>query len=140
VSACADNKFIIWDPRSPTPVAKITAEDARFHLDGITSLAVNPSSTLAVVGGAAGGVRVISLSKGEVVAALSGHKEGESIEAIVFVDLLGTTTGPGIAITGGTDGRLCVWDLSTNKLRTTLKHEVFVYLSFITRAVGLMIS
>ena len=139
MSACTDNKFIIWDPRSPTPVAKITAEDARFDLDGITSLAVNPSSTLAVVGGAAGGVRVISLSKGEVVAALLGHKEGESIEAIVFVDILGTAAGPGIAITGGTDGRLCVWDLSTNKLRTTLQHEVFIYF-FITRVVGLMIS
>jgi len=123
VSACANNTFIVWDPRSPTPAAKLTAEDARFNLDGITSLAINPSSTLAVVGGAAGGVRVISLSKGEVVAALGGHKEGESVEAIVFTDLLGTAAGPGIAITGGTDGRLCVWDLSTNKLRTSLQHE-----------------
>lgn len=123
VSACSDNTFIIWDPRSPTPVAKLTADDGRFNLDGITSLAVNSTSTLAVVGGAAGGVRVISLNKGEVITALGGHKEGESIEAIVFTDLLDTNTGPGFAITGGTDGRICVWDLSTYKLRTTLQHE-----------------
>ena len=124
VSACADNTFIIWDPRSPSPATKLTAADTRFNLDGITSLAINPSSTLAVIGGAAGDTRVISLTKGEVVAALGGHKEGESVEAVVFSDLLAVGSGPGFAITGGTDGKICIWDLSTFKLRTTLQHEV----------------
>ena len=78
----------------------------------ITSLAINPASTLAVVGGASGGVRVISLSKGEVVGALAGHKEGESVEAVEFVEL--ATVGPlsgsaaaasgGVVVTGATDG------------------------------------
>jgi ribosome assembly protein SQT1 len=122
--------LILWDPRSSTPVFKIGPDDARFDLDGITSLGVNPSSTLAVVGGAAGGVRVVSLSKGEVVAALGGHTEGESIEAVAFVDLSGSGTsgpGPGVAVTGATDGKACVWDLSTMRLRATLKHEVRVF-------------
>ncbi|KAK2460342.1 hypothetical protein APHAL10511_007731 [Amanita phalloides] len=123
VSACAGNIFIIWDPRSPTPAFKLTPEDTRFNLDGITSLSVNSSSTLAVVGGAAGSVRVISLTKGEVAAALGGHKEGESVEAVVSADLLGSGSGPGFAITGGTDGNICVWDLSTNRIRTRLQHE-----------------
>ncbi|KAF8626978.1 hypothetical protein AX15_004571 [Amanita polypyramis BW_CC] len=123
VSACADNTLIIWDPRSPSPTIKLTGDDARFNLDGITSLAINSSSTLAIIGGAAGGVRVISLTKGDVVAALGGHKEGESVEAIVFADLLSASSGPGFAITGGTDGKICIWDLSTFKLRTTLQHE-----------------
>ncbi|PFH52991.1 hypothetical protein AMATHDRAFT_138564 [Amanita thiersii Skay4041] len=122
-SACGDNTFIIWDPRSSTPSVKLSSEDQRFDLDGITSLAVNSSSTLAVVGGANGGVRIISLSKGEVVAALAGHKEGESIEAVAFADILGTGSGPGFALTGGTDGKICIWDLSTMKLRTTLVHQ-----------------
>ncbi|KAF8638333.1 hypothetical protein AX17_002353 [Amanita inopinata Kibby_2008] len=123
VSACADNTFIIWDPRSATPLFKLFADDARFNLDGITSLGVNSSSSLAVVGGAAGGVRVISLHKGEVVATLGGHTEGESIEAIAFADLPGASSGPGLALTGATDGKICVWDLSTMKLRTTLQHQ-----------------
>ena len=125
ISACADGILIFWDPRSPTPIFKLTPDDARFNLDGITSLGINPSSTLAVVGGAAGGVRVISLSKGEVVNTLGGHTEGESIEAVVFIDITGTSsTGPGVAVTGATDGKACIWDLSTMRLRATLEHQV----------------
>jgi ribosome assembly protein SQT1 len=123
VTACSDGTLIYWDPRSPTPVFKLSPENAKFDLDGITSLAVNPSSTLAVVGGAAGGVRVVSLSKGEVVSALGGHQEGESVEAIVFVDLAGTASGPGVVITGGTDGKALIWDLSTTRVRATLEHK-----------------
>ncbi|KAJ7104150.1 ribosome biogenesis protein Sqt1 [Mycena belliarum] len=122
VTACADGILIFWDPRSPSPLFKLTPSDARFELDGITSLGVNPSSTLAVVGGAAGGVRVVSLSKGEVVNTLGGHTEGESIEAIQFVDLAGTNVGAGVAVTGATDGKACIWDLSTMRLRSTLEH------------------
>ncbi|KAJ6531802.1 WD40-repeat-containing domain protein [Mycena capillaripes] len=123
VTACADGMLIFWDPRSSSPIFKLTPSDARFDLDGITSLGVNPSSTLAVVGGAAGGVRVVSLNKGEVVAALGGHTEGESIEAIQFVDLTGNTAGAGVAVTGATDGKACIWDLTTMRLRATLEHE-----------------
>ncbi|RDB25935.1 putative WD repeat-containing protein C25H1.08c [Hypsizygus marmoreus] len=122
ISACADGILIFWDPRSSAPVFKLSAEDGRFNLDGITSLKVNPSSTLAVIGGAAGGVRVISLSKGEVVGALGGHTEGESIEAVEFVDIHGSSSGPGVAVTGATDGKACIWDLSTMRLRSTLEH------------------
>lgn len=121
---------MFWDPRSSTPLFKLTAQDARFNLDGITSLGVNPSSTIAVVGGAAGGVRVVSLSKGEVVGALGGHTEGESIEAVQFVDLTGSASGPGVVVTGATDGKACIWDLSTMRLRATLEHQVCLCLIY----------
>lgn len=129
MTACADGILIFWDPRSPTPVFKLTPDDARFNLDGITSLGVNPSSSLAVVGGAAGGLRVVSLSKGEVIQALGGHTEGESIEAVQFVDLTnaGANSGPGVVVTGATDGKACIWDLSTMRLRATLEHQVGVF-------------
>ena len=123
ITACADGSLIFWDPRSPTPVWKISSDDARFNLDGVTSLRVNPSSSLAVIGGAAGGVRVVNLLKGEVVGALGGHTEGESIEAIEFVDV-GGNAGAGVVVTGATDGKACIWDLSTMRLRSTLQHEV----------------
>jgi len=133
VTACGDNTLIYWDPRSPTPLFKLTAQDARFDLGGITSLAINPASTIAVVGGTEGGVRVVSLSKGEVISALGGHTAGESVEAIIFVNIIGATdgssasvgsAGAGTVITGATDGKVCIWDLNTSRLRTTLEHKV----------------
>jgi len=135
VTGCGGNTLIYWDPRSPTPLFKLTGQNARFDLGGITALAVNPASTLAVVGGAEGGVRVVSLSKGEVIAALGGHAEGESVEAIVFVNIVAGAAdgssargpagaaGAGTVVTGATDGKVCIWDLSTSRLRTTLEHK-----------------
>jgi ribosome assembly protein SQT1 len=126
VTADEDGVLIFWDPRSAAPVFKLSPTDARFDLGSITSLAINPASTLAVVGGASGSVRVVSLSKGDVVGALGGHKEDDSVEAVVFVDLAGagqSGTG-GVVVTGATDGKACIWDLSTMRLRATLEHEV----------------
>lgn len=125
ITGDGDGTLIFWDPRSPSPIFKLSSSDARFDVESVISLAVNPASTLAVVGGANGSVRVVSLSKGEVVGALGGHKESESVEAIAFVDLAGAGqvgTG-GVVVTGATDGKACIWDLSTMRLRATLEHE-----------------
>ena len=124
MTADAEGTLVFWDPRSPTPVFKLTPSDARFDIDGVTSLAVNASSSLAVVGGVNGGVRVVSLTKGDVVGGLEGHKEGESVEAVQFVDLAGAGAGSGTVVTGGTDGKACIWDLSTMRLRATMEHDV----------------
>ncbi|EIN04879.1 WD40 repeat-like protein [Punctularia strigosozonata HHB-11173 SS5] len=121
VTADEDGTFIIFDPHKESPLFKLSPTDARFDLDGITALAVNPSSTLAVVGGAAGDVRIISLSKGEIVGSLPGHKAGESVEAITFVDI--GVEGVDVVVTAGTDSKAYVWDVVTMRLRATLEHE-----------------
>jgi len=127
ITASEDGSLIFWDPRETAPVFKLSSSDGRFALDGgITSLSVNPASTLAVVGGADGGLRVVNLRKGEVVGALDGHTAGESVEAITFLEWAGGpqsgTGGGGVVATGGTDGKICIWDLGTMKLRATLEH------------------
>ncbi|KAF8340497.1 ribosome biogenesis protein Sqt1 [Cantharellus anzutake] len=127
VSVDASGNLILWDPRSPAPVWKLNeAADGRFSFDGgITSVSANPSSTLAVVGGADGIVRVVNLAKGSVIGALEGHQKDESVEAITFLDFGSASVGQGsgIVATGGTDGKICIWDLTTMKIRTTLEHE-----------------
>jgi ribosome assembly protein SQT1 len=104
----------------------MTPLTARFGMSGgITAAATNPSSTIAVVGGAEGELRVINISKGEVVGILEGHKAGESVEAIEFVDWTGTAAGnASIVVTGATDGQVCVWDLTSMKLRSSMTHNV----------------
>lgn len=104
---------------------------------GITSLAINAVSTLAVVGGADGGIRVINLTKGDVVGALEGHTQGDSVEAVEFIELTGAGIGSNVVVTGGTDGKACVWDLSTMRLRSTLEHKVSQRYPYSSSADGL---
>lgn len=116
--------LLLTTPSNEAPLLKLTPDDGRFITEGgITSLAINSSSSLAVIGGADGGVRVVSLSKGDVIGSLEGHKEGESIEGVAWMEVAGTE----VALTAGTDGKICVWDLSTMRLRTTLEHSVRTY-------------
>jgi len=121
---CARGSLILWEPRSGSPVWKLSAEDARFGMEeGITCLAVNAAGTVAVVGGAKGEVRVLNLSKGEVLGKLEGHGEGDSIEAIEFMELGGGSNSAGVVVTGGTDGKVCIWDLTTMRLRVSVAHS-----------------
>lgn len=123
-----------------SPLAKASSSDVRFALDGgITALCISADARVAVVGGAAGGVRVLNIAnldsgRVDVVAALEGHAEGESVEALEFVDLLGGgptgaagregARGPGNVISAGTDGKAVVWDLAAGKVRCEVVHEV----------------
>lgn len=124
ITACAGGDLIYWDPRSDTPIFKRQNSEGKFSVGEVTSIAINPSSTIVVVGGSNGLTRIISLVKGDVVATLTGHSEEDSVESMAFVDLSGTSNGPLVLITGGTDGKACIWDSNTWRLRGTLKHDV----------------
>jgi len=125
LTGSADGSLILWDPRSASQIWKLSAEDARFGMKhGVTALAVNAAGTVAVVGGTDGEVRVVSLTNGELLGKLEGHGEGESVEAIEFMELGGGSTGAGVVVTGGTDGKACIWDLTTMRLRMSVAHSV----------------
>lgn len=138
ITTSLDSSLIIWDPRSPTPVHKLapgqtsnwstfTVRSEEYEAEGgITALAVAPASNLVAVGGANGGIRIVNVVKGEVVGRLEGHKDGESVEALAFVDLLGGRgEGKGMVLVSvGTDGRGVVWDVATSRVRAELHHDV----------------
>lgn len=134
LTSSLDSSLILWDPRSPTPVFKtsIFCPPNEPELDpaqhGITSLAVAPNGQIAAVGGSSGAVKVVNLTKGDVVGSFTGHAEGESVEALVFVDLLaGAGGGKGVVlVSGATDGKGFVWDVATGRVRAELSHDVSV--------------
>ncbi|ORX41143.1 WD40-repeat-containing domain protein [Kockovaella imperatae] len=126
-----DSTLVLWEVSTSTPIFKTSvfvapnSPELDPGTDGITSLAVSPNGQIAAVGGAAGGVKLVNLPKGDVVQTLQGHKEGESVEALVFVDLLsGAGGGKGVVlVSGGTDGKGFVWDVNTGRVRAELQHE-----------------
>ena len=133
VAVCADNTFIHKARACPLCSIKLTRNNAQFNLSGTTALTINPASTIAASAGAEGSVQTVSLSNGEAILALGSHADRESIEAVVFVNIIGavdgTSTPAGLAslnmvITGATDSMVCIWVLKMNRLHMMLKHKV----------------
>ncbi|GAA5849036.1 hypothetical protein JCM9279_004702 [Rhodotorula babjevae] len=129
LTASEDSTLILWDPRTGESVHKLTGVDARFRLEGgINCLAVNPASTVAIVGGAEGGLRAVNLVQGTVLAQMEGHEEGASIEQVAFNEIPtigGAQSGASVTVmvSVGVDGRVCTWEASGFKLRSTGSHE-----------------
>ncbi|GAA5910029.1 hypothetical protein JCM6882_008432 [Rhodosporidiobolus microsporus] len=131
LTASEDSTLILWDPRTGSSLFKLTPSDARFALpSGINSLAINPASTVAILGGAEGGLRAVNLTKGEVLAQMEGHEEGASVEAVAFNEIpvasgqaAGGSASVQVIVSVGTDGRVCTWEASGFKLRSTGSHE-----------------
>lgn len=127
-----DSTLIHWDPRSSTPIFKSSifcppnSPEVDPEIHGITNLAIAPNGQIAACGSSNGLVKTVNISNGNVVGRLTGHNESESVEALVFVDLLaGQGGGKGVVlVSGGTDGKGFVWDLATGRVRAELKHDV----------------
>ncbi|KAI9024034.1 WD40-repeat-containing domain protein [Hyaloraphidium curvatum] len=118
VSGSEDGECIVWDPKTAQPVRKLTAQDQRWHQEGVTCMAVNSDNTLLLTGSSDGRAILTHLGTGRLLASFEGHTE--SVEAVGFSPVMG------LAATAGTDGKLMLWDLATFRLRKTCQHEVFV--------------
>lgn len=111
LTSSLDSSLVLWEISSSNPLFKLSAfmpanspsMDPALH--GITALAVSPDGKLAAVGGASGRVKLVSLPKGDVVGKLEGHRDGESIEGLVFIDLLNGARRPNVFRTVGEVGR-----------------------------------
>lgn len=131
LTASLDSTLILWNPTTSAPVFKLgvfhsSTEMADPAEHGITALAVSPNGSLAAVGSASGKVKLVSLPKGEIVGTLEGHTNGESIEALAFVDVLGGAGGGKgvVLVSGATDAKGFVWDCATGRVRAELEHDV----------------
>lgn len=66
VTVSEDATLIVWDPKTATAVYRLTSEDARFHSDVITCLAISKDSSLAMTGSADRTAKLINLHSGTV--------------------------------------------------------------------------
>ncbi|WOO79750.1 putative WD repeat-containing protein [Vanrija pseudolonga] len=125
-----DSSLILWNPVASTYEFKTSifypphAPTLNPSIHGITSLAVTPNGALAAVGGAGGRVRLVALPRGEIVNTLEGHALRESVEALVFVDLLNGADGNKgvVLVSAGTDGQVFVFDATSGRVRAQLRH------------------
>jgi WD40 repeat protein len=66
VSVSEDTSMIIWDPKTAVAEYRLSGDDARFHPEPITSMAVNKDSTLVISGSMDGKARLVNISNGSV--------------------------------------------------------------------------
>lgn len=67
VSAGEDGSLTVWDPKSGQPLFRqSSAQNGRFHREGITCLAVNKDDSLILTGGADNCAKLLNLSQGTV--------------------------------------------------------------------------
>lgn len=90
--------------------------DARFDAGPLTSLAINPASTVVAVGGTDGLIKLLNLSTGNILASL-GAKTGDSIESLAWATTLS------LLAAGSVDGRIYLYDTQSYRLRNTLSHD-----------------
>lgn len=132
LTTSTDSTTCLWDPREPTPLLKLGPSNTSAYGEfpgGITTLAISPASNLCAVGGTNGDIRIINLPDGRVVNRLTGHESGESIEALEFMDILGLAgEGSGstkglLLISGATDGKAIIWDVTNGHQRAVVNHS-----------------
>ena len=114
----ADGACILWDPKTAAALMKKGMDDGRFHQAGLTTAAINKESQLILTGAEDGTLRLTHLESGKILSTLSDHKE--SVEGLAF------SNDPRFpfAVSGSVDGTICIWDMNSLQLRTSVSHEV----------------
>ncbi|EGG09528.1 uncharacterized protein MELLADRAFT_42600, partial [Melampsora larici-populina 98AG31] len=127
--ASEESRLIIFDPTTGSAIQRISLRETknRFRTPdgsyGINSLAINPASTLCVLGGISnGGVRIVNIRTGLIIAALDNNHEGDATIEVAWYEPKKLGDGVPLIISTGTDGRICLYDAVSYRLRATMKH------------------
>ncbi|KAA1128627.1 hypothetical protein PGTUg99_016087 [Puccinia graminis f. sp. tritici] len=142
LSATDSGMLFIWDPKTGKPLHKINLNEGKYAFraqqdqSGINSLVINQANTICVLGGIAnGGVRLVNLKMGTVIAALDEHESHATVEVEIFEP---EGLGVPLLISAGTDGTAFFYDAASFKLRNSIRHQDAITTLVIDRATGQM--
>lgn len=85
VTVSEDTSLVVWDPKTAASIFRLSGDDARFHAEPITSLAVYKDSNLVLTGSMDGQARLVNVASGQIVSSLENHSD--SIESADFCDV-----------------------------------------------------
>ncbi|XP_026875977.2 angio-associated migratory cell protein [Electrophorus electricus] len=121
-----DGTLRLWDLKQGNTIYVIKGQDG--HQGALTSMECNKDGTLVLTGSVDGQAKLINTSTGKVVGCLSldnsdtgntvEEQDSNSVESVGFCNVL-----PLVAV-AYLDGTLAIYDLSTQSLRHSCKHEV----------------
>jgi len=131
ITASEDGTVRLWNPRAGTVDHCIHAGSAHDPVP-ITCLGVHPAQPVFLCGAADGTLKLGHAENGKVLALLSAHDS--SVENVDFCDCMP------LAVSGGMDGRLCVWDLTSFQLRHTCTHTAGIVEVRFRRESALLLS
>ncbi|KAG0142607.1 hypothetical protein CROQUDRAFT_50058 [Cronartium quercuum f. sp. fusiforme G11] len=123
-----DSRLIIFDPPTAQPIHKLNLREGKYKFSdqnaGISSIAINQSSTLCAIGGLDNGqVRIMNLRTGTILFALDGYHEPGVTVQTAFYEPINQIQGLPLIISVGTDGKIFIFDGSSFKLRTLMQHS-----------------
>ncbi|PLW20764.1 hypothetical protein PCANC_09314 [Puccinia coronata f. sp. avenae] len=140
LSATDSGMLFIWDTKTGKTQKKINLNEGKFAFraqedqSGINSLVINGASTICILGGIAnGGVRLVNLKMGTVIAAIDEHESHATVEVEIFEP---EGLGVPLLISAGTDGTALIHDAASFKLRNSVRHQDAITTLVIHRATG----
>ncbi|KAK7343791.1 hypothetical protein VNO77_12826 [Canavalia gladiata] len=110
-----DATLRVWNPSSGETIHVVQGHP--YHNEGLTCLAINSTSMLALTGSKDGSVHIVNITTGRVVDnnALASHSD--SIECVGFAP------SDSWAAVGSMDKKLIIWDIEHFLPRGTCEHE-----------------
>ncbi|KAF2070227.1 hypothetical protein CYY_008461 [Polysphondylium violaceum] len=114
VTCSEDTSLRIWNPKDSSCLFTISGHG--FHESAVTCIDFRKDSAVAITGGDDHFACISNLNTGKVLGRLEGHTD-----SIVSVTM--SKTNPNLCMTGSTDGAIIIWDLTTFKQRSVLRHK-----------------
>lgn len=123
VCGTADGMLFVWEPFSGAELVSVDA-----HEGAVVCLAIDSGNRLCITGGADCRIRFWSLPNGKLQRTVTAHKREERLSWLPpepeSVLCLAVSPDGTLLASGGTDGKVLLWNLPSGSLMTTIQAHV----------------